>query len=95
MRPAFSPSTSGPMPKKPDAIEAVLCPDDSVGNLWTLEFMTHDGVYLYTLQRNPKRTFVQHLDELASQWKKGDPDIYEEMMTICRKCDIQAKHSNA
>jgi len=83
------------MPKNPNAIEAVLCPDDAVGNMWTLEFMTHDGVYLYTLHRNLVRSFEQHLDELASQWKKGDPDIYEEMMTICRKCDLQAKRTNA
>jgi hypothetical protein len=95
MRPAFFPSPSGPMPNTPDTIEAMLCPDDGVGNKWTLEFMTHDGVYLYTLQRIPKRTFVQHFDELACQWKKGDPDIYEEMMKICVKCDAQVDKANA
>lgn len=83
------------MPKNPNAIEAVLCPDDEVGNLWTLEFISHDGVWLYTLHRHLKRTFAQHLDERASQWKKGDPDIYAEMMNICRRCDAQCNQANA
>ena len=77
------------MPKNPNAIEAIIMPDDEAGNLWMIEFITHDGVWLYTLHRHLKRTFAQHLDERASQWKKSDPDIYEEMMVICKKADAQ------
>lgn len=77
------------MPNKKESIEAIVMPDDAVGNLWTLEFCTSEGVWLYTLHRHLKRTFAQHLDERASQWKKSDPDIYEEMMNICVKADKQ------
>ena len=83
------------MPNNPDAIQAILMPDDEVGICFTLEFCTPDGVWLYTLNRHKRRTFRQHLDERASQWKKGDPDIYEEMMDICIKSDDQCKRANA
>ena len=76
-------------------IEAILSPDDEVGIRFTLEFCTGDGVWLYTLHKHRKQTFAQHLDALASQWKKGDPDIYAEMMKCCVLADKQTKRTNA
>ena len=83
------------MPSKKDAMQAMLMPDGEGNICFTLEFYTPDGVHLYTLHKHRRQTFAQHLDERASQWKKGDPDIYEEMMTICISSDKQAKRTNA
>lgn len=76
-------------------MQAMLMPDDDEGICYTLEFYTLDGVWLYTLHKNRRRTFEKHLDALASQWKKGDPDIFNEMMFECIKADMQTKKSNA
>lgn len=83
------------MHSNPDAIQAMLMPDDEVGICFTLEFYTDDGVSLYTLHKHRKQTFAQHLDERASQWKHGDSDIYKEMMECCILADKQSKKSNA
>jgi len=76
-------------------MQAMLMPEDEGGVCWMMDFYTNDGVWLYTLFKNRRQTFAKHLDERASQWKHGDPDIYAEMMEMCVKADTQAKRTNA
>jgi hypothetical protein len=78
-----------------EPMQAMIMPDDDAGICFTLEFYTPDGVWLYTLRKNRRRTFEKHLDELGSQWKKGDPDIFNKMMVECIKADMQTNRTNA
>ena len=80
------------MPSKRD-IQGIVMPDELDG-CYTLELYSKDGVHLYTLHKTKRRSFEQHLDERASQWKKGDPDMYNKIMFECLLADMQTQDSN-
>lgn len=70
-------------------LELILMPDDDFGNAYSLEFYTPDGVWLAVVYRTKRVSFAESFERQACQWKKGDPDIYAEMMAGCVLADKQ------
>lgn len=72
--------------KNNEELSALLTPHDEGVDM---EIYTCDGVWLMSLSRNNDRTFLNHLDEQACQWRKGDPDMYEMMKGVALLGDKQ------